>query len=79
MMYMAIDARDKGNVARWINAALSEEEANLVVQVFFTPHTGHSNNALHRICFFATRDIEPREELCYSYGPDFFFVDSERN
>jgi hypothetical protein len=67
-----IDAKAAGNVGRFINHSSSESGAqsiNLLIQPVFTSPM-HSLQ-FYRVAFFASRDIEPYEELFYNYGYDY--------
>ena len=58
---MCIDATRFSNLGRFLNHSC---DPNVFKQRVFCDH----NSRLPRIAFFATRDIEPFEELCYDYG-----------
>ncbi|XP_020713800.1 uncharacterized protein LOC101448499 [Ceratitis capitata] len=61
-----IDANYFGNVSRFYNHSC---EPNIVsVRVFFE----HQDYRFPKIAFFACRDIEAGEELCFDYGDTFW-------
>ncbi|XP_053951467.1 serine-rich adhesin for platelets [Anastrepha ludens] len=61
-----IDANYFGNVSRFYNHSC---EPNIVsVRVFFE----HQDYRFPKIAFFACRDIEAAEELCFDYGDTFW-------
>lgn len=71
-MSLCVSARMFGSVARFIN---HHPQGNLVIQTVFTPGIPGcraDNQKLYRIAFFASRDIEPMEELSYSYGTEYW-------
>ena len=56
-----IDGHSKSNVARFFNHCC---DPNCFKQRVFCDH----GSRLPRIAFYAMRDIQPYEELCYDYG-----------
>lgn len=56
-----IDGRYKGNVSHFFNHSC---DPNLSV---YTVFTDNQNDGLHRLAFFATKDIKALEELCINY------------
>lgn len=63
-----LDARNYGNVARFINHGC---DANLTpVKVF----VDHQDLSFPRMAFFANRDIFPLEELTFDYGEKFWII-----
>ncbi|KAJ1677429.1 hypothetical protein EV182_006197, partial [Spiromyces aspiralis] len=56
-----VDGRRMGNISHFFNHSC---DPNLVVYAAFIEHT---DSALHRLAFFACRDIEVGEELCFNY------------
>lgn len=54
----AIDATNLGNISRFYNHSCDPNIGVFAVRV---------DNILPRVCFFALRDIEKGEELCFSY------------
>lgn len=61
----AVDAKDYGNVARFINHSCNP---NLFVQPTLSTHL---DDSMPKICLFASRDTFPGEELTYDYGVEF--------
>ncbi len=53
-----IDATNNGNLLRFVNHSCSPNLTMIAVR---------SNSLLPRLCLFATRDILPSEEMCFSY------------
>jgi euchromatic histone-lysine N-methyltransferase len=65
---MCIDAREYGNVSRFINHSC---EPNLFpVRVY----TGHQDRRFPRMAFFSRCEIQPGEEICFDYGPRFWKI-----
>ncbi|XP_034480218.1 platelet binding protein GspB [Drosophila innubila] len=61
-----IDANYYGNVSRFFNHSC---EANILpVRVFYE----HQDYRFPKIAFFACRDIDAGEEICYDYGEKFW-------
>ncbi len=58
---MCIDATKYSNLGRFLNHSC---DPNCFKQRVFCDH----NHRLPRLAFFALRDIEPLDELCYDYG-----------
>ena len=77
---LCVDATRRGNAGRWINhAPRGTAGENLTIQTVFTPGVEGcraDNQRLYRIAFFAAREIAPREELCYDYGPAYAAEDA---
>ncbi|XRB16608.1 histone-lysine N-methyltransferase [Pseudoscourfieldia marina] len=75
---LCLDAYQYGNVARYINT--SKGRTNLILQPIFTRTDSKqassapdpSSMQFYRIALFATRDIEPLEELLYDYGGEYW-------
>ncbi|KAL7744146.1 hypothetical protein ACLKA6_009126 [Drosophila palustris] len=64
-----IDANYYGNVSRFFNHSC---EANILpVRVFYE----HQDYRFPKIAFFACRDIDAGEEICYDYGEKFWRAD----
>ncbi|XP_017048163.2 LOW QUALITY PROTEIN: histone-lysine N-methyltransferase EHMT2 [Drosophila ficusphila] len=64
-----IDANYYGNVTRFFNHSC--EPNILPVRVFYE----HQDYRFPKIAFFACRDIDAGEEICYDYGEKFWRVD----
>ena len=56
-----IDGEKQGNISRFINSRCVD--ANLIAKHVYST----TKSELSRICFFAVRDIQPREPLNYDY------------
>ncbi|KAJ2783834.1 hypothetical protein GGI15_002439 [Coemansia interrupta] len=59
----SIDAKTHGNVSHFFNHSC---DPNLVIHQAFVEHR---DPRLHRLAFFTTKDIEPKEELVFDYDP----------
>jgi len=66
-----MDALRYGNCGRFINHSCN---ANMKAVKLFTSHRDIS---FPEVAFFAYRDIESREELCFDYGDSFWDVKNE--
>ena len=80
---LCLDAFKVGNLARYINTCDSPEKeggtkANLILQPIFARLLGEDgapqphSMQFYRVALFATRDIEPGEELLYDYGRNYW-------
>lgn len=59
---ISIDARNSGNIARFINHSCDPNACMII---------GHVGSDLPRVGLFAMRDIDANEEICFDYGsPD---------
>ncbi|KAJ1720670.1 hypothetical protein LPJ53_004731 [Coemansia erecta] len=59
----SIDAKTHGNISHFFNHSC---DPNLEIRQAFVEHR---DPRLHRLVFFTTRDIEPKEELVFDYDP----------
>lgn len=57
-----IDAKDQGNIARFVN---HDPEGNIVPTAVY-------QKGIMRVVLQANRDIEIGEQLCYDYGPEYW-------
>ncbi|KRT78790.1 SET domain-containing protein, partial [Oryctes borbonicus] len=64
----SIDARRYGNFGRFLNHSCSPNLSP--IKIF----TNHQDMRFPKIAFFAKRDIQPEEELCFDYGEKFWSV-----
>ncbi|XP_063703297.1 histone-lysine N-methyltransferase EHMT2 [Culicoides brevitarsis] len=63
-----LDAKFYGNVSRFFNHSC---DANIApIRVYY----GHQDTRFPKIAFFASRDIEPEEELTFDYGTKFWLA-----
>ena len=66
-----VDAARSAHFSRFLNhAARGTRPANLAAHAT-APHGGFRGAALV-VCFYATRDVAPGEELLFDYGPAFW-------
>ncbi|XP_070132555.1 uncharacterized protein G9a [Drosophila bipectinata] len=68
-----IDANYYGNVTRFFNHSC--EPNVLAVRVFYE----HQDYRFPKIAFFACRDIDAGEEICYDYGEKFWRAEHRSN
>lgn len=68
-----IDANYYGNISRFFNHSC--EPNILPVRVFYE----HQDYRFPKIAFFACRDIDAGEEICYDYGEKFWRADQRTN
>ncbi|KAJ1815672.1 hypothetical protein LPJ75_002288, partial [Coemansia sp. RSA 2598] len=59
----SIDAKTHGNVSHFFNHSC---DPNMEIRQVFVEHR---DPRLHRLAFFAVRDIEPNDELTFDYNP----------
>lgn len=67
---LTVDAENRGNIGRFINhSCVPNLTVKRVVQRRMWGNTAKEVR-FFAPCFFATRDIEPGEELTWDYGPN---------
>lgn len=67
----SVDAKTHGNIAHFFNHSC---EPNMETRAVYIEHR---DPRLHRLVFFASRDVKPGEELTFDYSPQANPEDSE--